>query len=463
MILAGKTFLYKWRATSYGSYYYHGHTRRQQVDGVYGATRILPTDTIENPFAAISDDQGKVQAMENAEANSTPIMLSDKAEKASGRDALCASALLLNGKGSVNCLGPDTIERYTTTPMKGILGNQSLTDIGEASLTISAPFLPTLFSGCRPSQGLAERLYADATETYVSYNLISAAFISTVTFSIDERPMYVYAEYVEPILVDAITVTNGVRYSVLVKLDKPAGDYTIRVANTGVNLILQGTALLTYHNGGEPQKPSVPSIDLVGTLTSPEYTLLNESTIVPFKPHNVAQVKVAETHILKLERFPLALEDASPLLFYPKTGRENLTVSHQNGTWIDIVFDVANAVQAPNPIHKHSNKFFVLGRGEGRWNYSSVAEAVQHMPESFNFETPQIRDTFATTAASMGPTWLAIRYHVTNPGAFLLHCHIQVHQCREMVVALLGGIDEWPELPEEYQLEESELEKRTRY
>lgn len=25
------------------------------------------------------------------------------------------------------------------------------------------------------------------------------------------------------------------------------------------------------------------------------------------------------------------------------------------------------------------------------------------------------------------PTWLALRYHVVNPAAFLLHCHIQVH------------------------------------
>lgn len=313
---------------------------------------------------------------------------------------------------------------------------------------------------------------------YVSYDLISSAMVSTITFSIDEHPMHVYAvdgEYIEPMLVDAVTITNGARYSVLVKLDKPAGDYTIRVANTGVNQILNGTALMTYHNGShiQPQKqPSVPSIDIVGAPTLPIHTVLDESAIVPSAPQSVAHARVAQTHVLTLERFdqsytwtmgnssfPLALEEASPLLFYPKTGRKNLTIGTHNGTWVDLVFDVANALQPPHPIHKHSNKFFVIGQGEGKWNYSSVAEAMHYIPENFNFKTPQIRDTFATPPAATGPTWLAIRYHVVNPGAFLLHCHIQVHQSGGMALALLDGIDEWPEIPDEYQLGKSGLEK----
>jgi hypothetical protein len=81
-----------------------------------------------------------------------------------------------------------------------------------------------------------------------------------------------------------------------------------------------------------------------------------------------------------------------------------------------------------------------------------VAQAAKHMPESFNFKTPQIRVTFATLPAANGPTWLALRYHAVNPGPFLLHCHIQVHQSGGMALALLDGIDKWPGIPEEYQL-----------
>ncbi|KAL4766551.1 multicopper oxidase [Aspergillus foveolatus] len=485
----GESFLYKWRATNYGSYFYHAHSRGQQEDGLYGAIHILADDSIERPFALISENEQEIQSMRKAESESIAIMLSDMrrltsaeiwdAEKAMGRDALCANALLVNGKGSVTCLGQQTIDEYTSVAQRGVLGNQSLTDIGclpPDNLLAQGPWShnlsaipPTVFSDCIPSHGLTERFYPDATNGYASFDLISAAFVSTITFSIDEHPMYVYAidgSYINPIEADGITITNGARYSVLVKLDKPRGDYTIRVANTGLNQILHGNALMTYHNGYGPiqQHPSTPSIDLVGTPTS-NHTLLDESMIIPFTAQDVSQVDVAQTLTLTLERynasyawtmgdssFPLQLEEESPLLFYPQTGPRNFTAATKNGTWVDVVFDVANAIQPPHPIHKHSNKFYVLGGGNGKWNYTSVAEAAKHMPESFNFETPQIRDTFATLPAATGPTWLALRYHVVNPGPFLLHCHIQVHQSGGMALALLDGIDKWPEIPEEYQL-----------
>ncbi|KAL2822316.1 multicopper oxidase-domain-containing protein [Aspergillus cavernicola] len=488
-IAPGDSFLYKWRATNYGSYFYHAHKRGQQEDGLYGAIHILSDTTIEKPFAMISEDQYELKAIEKAEAKSSPIILSDvrqltsnevwEAEIAMGRDALCANALLVNGKGSVSCLGRQTINQFTSVAQRGVLGNQSLTDIGclPATNTVAqgtfshniSAIPPSVFAGCTPSRGSAEQLLANPDGVYVSYDLISAAIISTITFSIDEHPLYVYGidgQYIEPILVDAITITNGARYSVLVKLDKPAGDYTIRVANTGVNQILNGTAFLTYHPCVTAQEqPSVPSIDIIGVPTSPDYTVLNESTIVPYPSQEVGHVHVAQTQVLKIERYhqsyiwslgnssyPLTLEEMSPLLFNPTTGQKDLTISTRNGTWVDLVFDVTNALQPPHPFHKHSNKFFVIGQGEGRWNYSSVAEARQYIPESFNFQTPQIRDTFITPPAATGPTWLAIRYHVVNPGPFLLHCHIQVHQSGGMALALLDGIDEWPEVPEEYQL-----------
>jgi len=77
---------------------------------------------------------------------------------------------------------------------------------------------------------------------------------------------------------------------------------------------------------------------------------------------------------------------------------------------------------------------------------------MQHIPESFNFKAPQIRDTFNTPAAETGPTWLAIRYQVVNPGPFLLHCHLQVHLSGGMAIALLDGVDKWPVVPEGYRL-----------
>lgn len=143
-ILSGGSFLYKWRATNHGSYFYHAHKRGQQEDGLYGAIHILAAASVQRPFASISSDPRELKALETAESRSIPIMLSDvrqltseelwAAERAMGRDAICASALLVNGKGSVSCLGKQTLDRYTTEEQRGVLGNQSLTDIGYGSI-----------------------------------------------------------------------------------------------------------------------------------------------------------------------------------------------------------------------------------------------------------------------------------------------------------------------------------------
>jgi FtsP/CotA-like multicopper oxidase with cupredoxin domain len=328
---------------------------------------------------------------------------------------------------------------------------------------------PSMFSGCTPSSSVHAQFLVDPDSSYASYNLISAAGTSTLVFSIDEHPMYVYAvdgRYVEPIRVDAVTISNGIRYSVLIQLNQPVGDYTIRLATTGANQILNTTATLSYNTTDKTLKrPSLPSIDITGTLISSNYTALDESTIVPF-PVELPPQDVAQTRVLNIDRFnasyrwtlgntslPLAAEDRAPLLFYPETTQTSLSIATLNGTWVDLIL-LVQPFQPPHPIHKHSNKFFVIGQGEGQWNYSSVAEAMQHIPQSFNLKTPQIRDTYYTPAAVTAPSWLAIRYHVVNPGAFLLHCHIQVHLSGGMGLPLLDGVDEWPELPEEYWLAE---------
>ena len=99
-------------------------------------------------------------------------------------------------------------------------------------------------------------------------------------------------------------------------------------------------------------------------------------------------------------------------------------------------------------MHKHSNKAYFIGTGEGLFNWSSVAEAQAAVPEQFNLKTAGYRDTFVTSP--INPSWLAIRYQVVNPGAFLFHCHIETHLEGGMAVALLDGVDAWPFIPRAY-------------
>ncbi|KAL4934440.1 Cupredoxin [Aspergillus undulatus] len=485
----GSRFTYRWTAVDYGSYAYHAHSQGQLLDGLYGAIYIEPKKSVEKPFKLITRNVPKLAAMALAEAKTEPIMLSDwrfltseavwQAELESGCESVCSNAILINGKGSAYCLPQERIDDLTTPGQRLLLGNYTMTDIGcfppidsfFGTFPRDPSVLPRGFvEGCIPGDGPEEVVRVDARTRYISRDLISLAGSASLVFSIDEHPMYVYAidgRYVEPVLVDAIQIPAGSRYSVLVELkqDRPAKDYTIRAAHNGLNQVINGTATLSYMSFWPSQRPSITYITEAGSPATPQTRLLNETLIVPF-PVELPSQTVNKTFILNFGHYeaayrwqlgngsyPNEYEVTTPALFNPSAIPFPYSVSTYYGTWVDIIFNGTRGNQPPHPMHKHSNKFFVIGRGNEPFHYSSVAEAMEEIPENFNFETPQLRDTFTTPVAS-GPlgTWLAIRYHVTNPGPFLLHCHLQMHQNGGMALALIDGIDAWPVVPEEYQL-----------
>ena len=325
---------------------------------------------------------------------------------------------------------------------------------------------PGFYKDCKPYQGQTEVFNVDPVSGYVSWDLMNSAGVSTITFSVDEHPMWVYASdgrYIEPMLVDAITIANGVRHSVLVRLDKPSGDYHIRAANTGANQIINATAIMSYTTPRQVRGPSKPYIDITARPTTPNTRYFDETKEIPF-PVELPSMNVNRTYKLTIDRynssyrwilgnesFPLTLENQVPALYYPNAIPKGLTARTEFGEWVDLIF-MSQPGQPPHPIHKHSNRYFVIGYGQGSFDYESVEEAMKYIPESFNFKNPQIRDTFPTPRSKKEPSWLAIRYQVVNPGAFLLHCHIQVHLAGGMALALLDGLDRWPTVPEEYKL-----------
>lgn len=80
-----------------------------------------------------------------------------------------------------------------------------------------------MFEGCVPSQGLQEIFTVNAAHQYVSWDLTSTAGLLELTFSIDEHDMWVYAidgRYIQPRRVNAVTMPNSNRYSVLIPLPR---------------------------------------------------------------------------------------------------------------------------------------------------------------------------------------------------------------------------------------------------
>ncbi|KAL7941086.1 multicopper oxidase [Trichoderma barbatum] len=491
----GGSFLYKWTATQYGEYWYHAHHRGQIDDGQLGPLIIHPKKNRATPFGLISKDRDTLLAISKAVAEVKPLVLSDwrnipsaeswDIEAASKLEIPCYDSLLINGRGTVNCRSASEIVSLLTPAQKMLLqigGATAMTPkaclpkevqakviAGGRPVNLSA--IPAeIFDICTPSKGSntvieVKKSSCDKGGTWVAFDVIGAYSTLTATFSIDGLPLWVYAidgEYIEPQHVNAISVTNGDRYSFLVNLLE-AGDYTIRHANTLAVQIISGQATLSYRNTGRLIKTPTQYISDSGLPLSPDVVFYNQTLQKSYPASPVGQ-KADQTFILEMGNTdaaykwslngtsdPLTTEDGNPVLFSPQPGLvNNLTITTRNNTWIDLIFVTAQFPQPPHPIHKHGNKMWLIGSGNGPFKWSSVEEAIKEIPKSFNLVDPPRRDGFATLDAPRGPTWTAVRYHVTNPGAWLLHCHIQTHQMGGMSIVIQDGIDHWPKTPKEY-------------
>ena len=456
----GESFLYKWTATQYGTYWYHSHDSFHISDGLYGPILIHPSSDEPTPFGSISNDAYDIRLMQQAECNPTPVILSDwthftsdeflNIEKQANIDNFCIDSVLVNGIGSEICLPQSEINALTNPILAPLLNGTTLTPkgcipatnpIAQGNFTHDFNKLPpTAFDICQPSTGGTEVIEVDAKDGWASINLISAASINVYTFSIDEHPMWIYevdGRHIEPRLVDAVTIENGNRYSAMVKLDKTPGEYTIRVANAGLNQLISGFATFAY-KGSNQKFDSTPFINYAAVNTTPSVVIFDDTTIKPFPPTRPAPTSDVTYHLMidqfgapwkwtlsGKESFGLDLENQTPLLFdptSPEAKNQNLTITTKMGQWVDIIVQVAFPLQPPHALHKHSNKAYIIGAGVGAFNWSTVAEAMQEIPQFFNLENPPFRDGFTTIPTLTEPTWIAIRYLVENPGCFLFHC-----------------------------------------
>ena len=216
----------------------------------------------------------------------------------------------------------------------------------------------------------------------------------------------------------------------MVKLDQHPGDYTIRFADNGAGQIITGYGVLSYKGGRKlrnytlgytlPLNQTEGYTYYGGALRSPNFTEFDTvNPTPPFPPNKPATPKTEgdELFLITMGRRGSAWQwsmrgkdlyqadrDAyTPLLYYPESPDahdDQLVIRTKNGSWVDIILQVGalpgEAVEIGHAIHKHGSKFWIIGKGLGVWNYSSVAQAVVDQPQSFNLETPNIRDTAIT-------------------------------------------------------------------
>lgn len=339
--------------------------------------------------------------------------------------------------------------------------------LGGATKLDTSPLGKT-FSGCNNTEGPIEVIKAslqDTEEAWIALDVIAAVNFFSGIFSIDEHDLWVYGmdgSYIEPQKVQAIPLTNGDRYSVLVRVHKK-GNFNVRFSSNVALQILSGYAVLSVGEGGSTEE-SGRFVDLVGLPLSKDVVFFDQTKAYPFPPdppsptadalYSLSMKLDGATYLWVLNSsrlMPHDLDVRTPVLFNPNPNlNDNVTISTKHNDWIDLVFVADSFPQPPHPIHKHGTKMYHIGSGTGAFRWKSVEEAIKEIPDQFNLVNPPRRDAFSSLPAEKDVSWVVVRYHAINPGPWLLHCHIQNHMMGGMMMVIQDGVDRWPTVPEEY-------------
>lgn len=421
----------------------------------------------------------------------------------------CVDSILVNGVGAVYCPSMEFLDNQTEPNVRRTAfgPNDHVTDKG------CLPFLvpieggpwnytyhpekipPRLQEGCVPSTGQNATIEVDPAKGWVSLNFVAAATTVQFVVSLDEHELWLYemnGHYVQPRPFVAAVMSAGETFSVLVKLDKqPGSTYTLRVPDSGGTQVISAFANFVYKRSSEsPESGESGTTSAVVPTSSPWLSYgglpvseeVHERTFAPWGgpdgmspwPPAIPYAGTAdEEYLLVMGRdqaaynytmrahglYPPDFQADTPLLFYPNatvgTADEHLVIRTRNGSWVDLILEVStlpgDQAAFMHFMHKHGSRTWRVGQGKGRWNYSSVAEARIERPQDFNFVNPGYRDTWLTQFSPGGGYWSVLRYQVDNPGPWLFHCHVELHVMGGMSLAILDGVDAWPEVPPQYQ------------
>lgn len=331
---------------------------------------------------------------------------------------------------------------------------------------------PDLFGQCKttttPGHVTVIKKKKCDKEKWVMFDIIGAFSLHTAIVSIDEVRSWVVAidgNYIEPVAADALVVSNGLRYTIVAKFEKPK-KYTFRVSAVSDPQILFGTSVIDFQVEGQEQsqEPSVASINRRGVNLTADVITYDGMASKPFPPKPVPltvdatyKVTMLIGQTINMWAFnatsrPEEKDDITPLLFEPQPGlQDNHTITvPSEKSWVDYIMQVPVG-QPPHPVHVHGRHFYVLGSGSGAFKWNNVAEAALEIPANFNLINPPLRDTFTTPASSAEASWLALRRPSDNEGAWLIHCHIQSHLQGGMSMVIQDGTEGGIAVPAEYR------------
>ncbi|KAL1847420.1 hypothetical protein Plec18167_005191 [Paecilomyces lecythidis] len=374
----GESTTYQWKATQYGSSWYHSHFGLQAWQGIFGGI------VINGPASANYDEDKGL------------VFLNDWSHKTC--DQLYASA---------QASGPPTLDN-------GLINGTNVYGSDGAANQTGYRFNTTF------TEGQSYRL-----------RLVNGAIDTHFKFSIDNHTMKVIANDLVPIQPFETTVLNigiGQRYDIIVSADQAsvADSFWMRAipqsacsdndsTNNIKGIIYYGNSSTTptttgysYTDSCDDEDPSnlVPVISkivssgYVYNVSEPVTIGMNDENLFRWKMNGTSmKVEWDDPTLLQVWNNETSFTNTSGVLELPEANK-----------WAHILVETSQPV--PHPLHLHGHDFYVLDQGTGTYNASNITLA-----------NPPRRDTAMLPASG----YLLLAFQTDNPGAWLMHCHIGWH------------------------------------
>jgi len=391
-IAPDETRVYRFKATQYGTTWYHSHYSVQYGDGIWG------TIIIRGPSTANYDiDLGVL-----------PFT-----------DWFHAPTFTVNA-ASLHANGPPTADNLLVN------GTMTSTYGGAYAVTNLTPGKLHLL-----------RLANVGINNWVHVGLDGHKF---TVVAADFVP-------IEPYEATSLSISVGQRYDVIINATQPVGNYWLRVGTGGT---CDGPNTNAANIRSIFRYAGAPSVNPNSTAAAPLPTGCYDEKVVPYVKTQVPQdvpdeMKVGFTTTFGggnlvqwlVNDIPIAVDLEYPTL--QSVSDKNLTfdpsrhvfkVGEKNKWQYWVIQQAPNTPPLPHPIHLHGHDFYVLDQqASANWT-GDISRLITNNPIR--------RDTAALPAGG----YLVLAFESDNPGAWLMHCHIPFHVAGGLAVQFLERADE---------------------
>ncbi|KAI3326116.1 multicopper oxidase [Xylariaceae sp. AK1471] len=380
-VAPGDSTTYTWKATQYGTTWYHSHFSLQAWNGVFGG--IIINGPASAPY---DEDKGM-------------IVLSDWLHQTT--DELYAQASTAGPPQAAN----------------GLINGLNV--YGDGGSRFQTNF----------ESGKSYRL-----------RLVNTAIDSMFKFGIDNHTLTVIAADLVPIVpfeTEMISIGIGQRYDVIVNADQVPGNYWMRsipqITCSSNEMTLNIRGIVTYDdlavadpetNAYEytddckdvPTENLAPFVSLdAGDATTTEVMQLGLSIVNSFFKWTLNN----NTFLSDWGQPTLEKVLTPDSVFDPE---ENIITLNETNAWTYLIIE--SQLGLVHPFHLHGHDFFVLGQ-EPMTTYTDVSQ--------LNLANPPRRDVAMLPASG----FLAIAFQNDNPGVWLAHCHIGWHTSQGFALQLV--------------------------